>query len=111
MTPDVSEPAAFGRITITCLDGEQNSFPALITSLGGGGILRVRVPRSLPEGTRGQVHAGLENSGTATGLYSCGANDQYWATIQIHPGDRRREPRIAVNTKARPVLFPSALAS
>jgi hypothetical protein len=109
MTPDASEPAPFGRISITCLDGEQNSFPALITSLGGGGILRVRVPRSLPEGTRVQVHAGLENSGTATVLYSVGANDQYWATIQIHRDDRRREPRIAVNTIARIVVFHSSL--
>src|SRR5260370_42626145 len=101
MTADSSGLASEELITIGCLDDEPDTFPAWITSLDGGGIVRVRVPRELPEGMRIEVRASPEYSGTATVPYSVGSNGQHWATIQIHQENRRREPRIAVNTKAR----------
>lgn len=109
MTPSVSDYAAAGHITITCEDVELNSFPAVITSLSEGGIVRVRVPCTLPEGARVEIHAGLDHPGVGTVLYSIGANDQHWATIQIHRDDRRREPRIPVDTSARIVVFHSGM--
>ncbi len=109
MTPDLSLPLPLGRVTITRLDDEPNSFPALIASIGGGGIVRVQMPYELPEGTRLQVCNGPQDLGTATVLYSVGSNDQHWTTIQIHRDDRRRDPRIPVNTSARLVIFHSSL--
>jgi len=105
MTAEMSGHASLGYITIECMDDQHDAFPAFITSLNGGGIVRVKVPRELTEGSRIQVHAGPEYSGTATVLYSVGSNGEHWATIQIHREDRRREPRIVVNTKARLVVF------
>jgi hypothetical protein len=104
MTPDISAHAPAGRITIACQDDEPNAFPAWIASLDAGGIVRVQVPRELREGTRIQVQAGPEYSAAATVLYSVGSNDQHWATIQIHREDRRRQPRIPVDTEARMII-------
>jgi hypothetical protein len=104
MTADISEHAPAGRITIACQDDESNPFPAWIASLDAGGIVRVMVPRELPEGTRIQVHSGPEYSAPATVLYSVGSNDRHWATIQMHREDRRRQPRIVVDTDARMIL-------
>ena len=59
------------------------------------------------QGPRRLFSAGPEYSATATVLYSVGASDEHWATIQIDQEDRRREPRIAVNTKARLEIFNS----
>src|SRR5260370_29324448 len=101
MTADISAHASAGCLTIVCLHDEHNPFPAQITSLDGGGIVRVNVPRELAEGMRLEVRAGPEYSASATVLYSVGSNGEYWATIQIDQEDRRREPRIAVNPKAR----------
>ncbi len=108
MSADISVNAPLDQITISCLE-EDDSFPALIIGLSGGGVVRVRVPRELPEGTRIQLQAGAEQLGTATVLYSVGSNGHHWATIQIHREDRRRDPRIAVNTEARLIVFHSTL--
>ena len=66
MTADSSGLASEERITIVCLDDERDTFPAWITSLDGGGIVRVRVPRELPEGMRIEVRASPEYSGVSS---------------------------------------------
>jgi hypothetical protein len=87
--------------------GEEAAFPACITSLSGGGIIRVRVPQKLSEGRRIRVQAGPTYSATATVLYSVGSNNDYWATIKIDQDDRR-DVRIAVKGEARVVLCDSS---
>ena len=104
MTADFSAHASAGSITIACLHGD-DAIPASITSLDAGGIVRVSLECELAEGMRIQVHAGPEYSAAATVLYSVGSERQHFATIQIDQDERRREPRIAVDTKARVVVF------
>ena len=95
----VSESEQF-RITVESPGLEPAVCTALMVSLDAGGIVRLKVPSKLTEGTRVRLHASSAQECAATVLYSVGSNNEYWATIQVHQEGRRREPRIPVNTEA-----------
>jgi hypothetical protein len=103
MSERMAEEVDANDVTLSFGDGNLEDVEARVISLDSDGIVRVKVPRELSEGKRLQVRTGPTCSTAATVLYSVGEDTEHWATIKVHP-ENRRDSRIPVNASGRLIV-------
>jgi hypothetical protein len=107
--PDYEAYASLDAIQITSLDDQPTTLTAFVNGFDSGGNLKVAVPAGLTDGLRVRIDAGHKYSASGMVLYTAAEGDKHYATIRIDHDERRRDQRLAVNTRARIVSIQPAM--
>src|SRR5581483_7917631 len=76
---------------------------ATIIGTDKSGIVRLTLPRQIPDGTNVRLESGRKYATTGHVLYSVQRGDSHIVTIQTDPDERRQDVRIAATEDAQVV--------